>query len=209
VAVASPAAGLRPTEARLGPHFFERTVHDVARDLIGCTIVHGETSGVIVETESYHADDEACHAFGGPTERSRVLFGPPAHAYVYLSYGIHSLLNFVAEPEGEAAAVLIRALEPRERIDLMRRRRGVARAEDLCSGPGKLTQALGVGLELNGSSLVDGPLAVLGRGPDWRSPQIVTAPRIGITKATDLPWRFCAAGSRSLSRPLPRGARSA
>jgi DNA-3-methyladenine glycosylase len=186
----------------LETEFFNRSVHDVARDLIGCTVEHGPTAGVIVETESYHADDEACHAFGGLTRRNSVLFGPPAHAYVYLSYGIHSLLNFVAEPDGDAAAVLMRALEPSKGIGLMRERRGVDRVEDLCSGPGKLSQALGVGLELNGSSLVDGPIRVLPRPAGYR-PEIITAPRVGITKAADLPWRFCAAGSRCVSRPRP------
>ena len=181
-------------------------MHDVARDLIGCTVTHGETAGIIVETESYHADDPACHAFGGPTPRSSVLFGPPAHAYVYLSYGIHSLLNFVAEPEGEAAAVLIRALEPVDGIETMRARRGVSRVEDLCSGPGKLTEALGVGLELNGVSLLDGPIEVAGRVDGWSQPGIVNSERIGITRAADLPWRFCAAGSRFVSRPWPREA---
>ena len=181
--------------------FFDRSVHDVARDLIGCTVAHGETAGVIVETESYHADDEACHAYVGLTPRNEVLFGPPAHAYVYLSYGIHSLLNFVAEPEGDAAAVLIRALEPVAGIDVMRERRRVERVEELCSGPGKLTQALGVGLDLNGVSLTTGPIEVLERDMDL---EVVTAPRVGITKAADLPWRFCAAGSRFVSRPRPR-----
>ena len=160
---------------------------------------------MIVETESYHADDPACHAFGGPTPRSSVLFGPPAHAYVYLSYGIHSLLNFVAEPEGEAAAVLIRALEPVAGIDTMRQRRGIERLEDLCSGPGKLTEALAIGLDLNGVSLGEGPIEVLGREPGLEPiPAIVTAPRIGITKAVEHPWRFCAAGSPFVSRPWPR-----
>ena len=179
-------------------------MHDVARDLIGCTVAHGETAGVIVETESYHADDPACHAFGGPTPRSSVLFGPPAHAYVYLSYGIHSLLNFVAEPEGEAAAVLIRALEPVAGIDTMRARRGIERIEDLCSGPGKLTEALAIGLELNGVSLGEGPIEVLGREPGRDDPTIVTGPRIGITKAVEHPWRFCAAGSPFVSKPWPQ-----
>jgi DNA-3-methyladenine glycosylase len=188
----------------LGTAFYARSVHDVARDLIGCTIAHGETAGVIVETESYHADEEACHAFGGLTARNAVLFGPPAHAYVYLSYGIHSLLNFVAEPEGDAAAVLIRALEPVEGIDLMRRRRGVDALAELCSGPGKLAQALGVGLELNGVSLADGPIRVLARTGAWADATIVAGRRIGITKAVELPWRFCAAGSRFVSRPRPR-----
>ena len=183
--------------------FYTRSVHEVARDLIGCTVEYGETAGVIVETESYHADDEACHAFGGLTERNRVLFGPPGHAYVYLSYGIHSLLNFVAEPEGEAAAVLIRALEPVRGLDLMRERRSVERADELCSGPGKLTQALGIGLELNGVPLETGPIRVGERSPSRSAPAIVTGPRIGITRAAQLPWRFCAAGSRFVSRPRP------
>jgi DNA-3-methyladenine glycosylase len=187
----------------LAPEFFERSVHRVARDLIGCTVVHGRTSGVIVETESYHAEDEACHAFGGPTPRNRVLFGPPGHVYVYLSYGVHSLLNFVAEPDGDAAAVLIRALEPVRGVELMRARRGLQREEDLCSGPGKLSQALGIGLELNGSSLVAGPIRVLRRSGRWSRPNISTSARIGITRATDLPWRFSATDSRCVSRPRP------
>jgi DNA-3-methyladenine glycosylase len=187
----------------LAKSFFDRSVHEVARDLIGCTVAHADTAGVIVETESYHADDEACHAFVGLTPRTRVLFGPPAHAYVYLSYGVHSLLNFVAEPEGEAAAILIRALEPIEGIDVMRARRGVERIEDLCSGPGKLTQALGVGLELNGVRLSEGPIRVLPRANGWSDPALVSSQRVGITKATDLPWRFSAAGSRFVSRPRP------
>jgi DNA-3-methyladenine glycosylase len=192
------------TTRRLSREFFERSVHDVAWDLIGCTVAHGETAGVIVETESYHADDPACHAFGGPTPRSSVLFGPPAHAYVYLSYGIHRLLNFVAEPEDEAAAVLIRALEPLAGIDRMRERRRIERVEDLCSGPGKLTDALAIGLDLNGVSLAEGPIEVLGREPGWADPPIVTAPRIGITKAMEHPWRFCAAGSPFVSKPWPK-----
>jgi DNA-3-methyladenine glycosylase len=192
------------TGERLTADFFSRSVHDVARDLIGCTVAHGETAGVIVETESYHVDDPACHAYGGPTPRSSVLFGPPARAYVYFSYGIHSLLNFVAEPEGEAAAVLIRALEPLEGIDVMRVRRGLQRVQDLCSGPGKLTEALGIGLELNGTSLSDGPLEVRPRAPGWQDPAIVTGPRIGITKAIEHPWRFCAAGSPFVSKPWPK-----
>jgi DNA-3-methyladenine glycosylase len=183
--------------------FFDRSVHEVARDLIGCTIAHGDSAGVIVETESYHADDEACHAFVGLTPRTGVLFGRPAHAYVYLSYGIHSLLNFVAEPEGEAAAVLIRALEPIEGIEVMRARRGIERIEHLCSGPGKLTQALGIGLELNGVPLSEGPLRVLPRATESSEPALVTSQRVGITKATDLPWRFSTAGSRFVSRPRP------
>jgi DNA-3-methyladenine glycosylase len=189
--------------AMLPESFYDRSVHEVARDLIGCTVTHGETAGVIVETESYHADDEACHAFVGLTPRTRVLFGPPAHAYVYLSYGIHSLLNFVAEPEGEAAAVLIRALEPVEGIEVMQARRGLQPVDELCSGPGKLTQALGIGLELNGAPLSEGPIRVLGRVNGSSEPSVISSERVGITKATELPWRFSAAGSRFVSRPRP------
>jgi DNA-3-methyladenine glycosylase len=188
---------------RLEQAFYARSVHDVARDLIGCTVRHGDTAGRIVETESYHMDEAACHAYAGVTNRTSTLFGPPGHAYVYFSYGVHSLLNAVAETEGVGAAVLIRALEPLEGIELMRARRTLERAEDLCSGPGKLTQALGIGLGLNGSSLVDGPIEVHGREPAARPPRIVLGERIGITKAVDLPWRFCDADSRHVSRPWP------
>jgi DNA-3-methyladenine glycosylase len=193
---------------RLERGFYARSVHDVARDLIGCTVRHGGAAGRIVETESYHMDEAASHAYAGVTKRSSTLFGPPAHAYVYFSYGVHSLLNAVAEAEGVGAAVLIRALEPVEGIELMRARRGLDRLEDLCSGPGKLTQALGIGLDLNGSSLVDGPIEVLARDPAARPPRIVLGERIGITKAVDLPWRFCDADSRHVSRPWPAAMRS-
>jgi DNA-3-methyladenine glycosylase len=191
---------------RLGRDFYARSVHDVARDLVGCLVRHGETAGRIVETESYHMDEPACHAYVGLTERTRPLFGPPGHAYVYFSYGIHSLLNAVAEPEGTGAAVLIRALEPVDGLDVMRRRRGVERATDLCSGPAKLTQALEIGLSLNGSSLIDGPIEVLERESQ---PRIAIGERIGITKAADLPWRFCDADSAHVSRPWPAQMRSA
>ena len=198
---------------RLGPDFYARSVHDVARDLIGCVVRHGETAGRIVETESYHMEEPACHAYAGVTERTGTLFGPPGNAYVYFSYGIHSLLNAVAEEEGLGAAVLIRALEPVDGIDVMRERRGVARDEELCSGPGKLTQALGIWLSLNGTSLVDGPIEVLAREPGARDPRVVIGERIGITRAVELPWRFCDADSRHVSRPWPpamrRGAREA
>ena len=198
---------------RLGPDFYARWVHDVAHDLVGCVIRHGETAGRVVETESYHMEEPACHAFAGVTERTSTLFGPPGNAYVYFSYGVHSLLNAVAEEPGVGAAVLIRALEPVDGIELMRRRRKVIRDEDLCNGPGKLTQALGIGLSLNGSSLGDGPIEVLTREPGSREPRIVLGERIGITKAADLPWRFCDADSRHVSRPWPaamrRGAREA
>jgi DNA-3-methyladenine glycosylase len=183
--------------------FFERSVHEVARDLIGCELAVGEAAGVIVETEAYEATDPACHAYIGKTARNEVLFGPPGRAYVYLSYGIHSLLNAVAEPEGSAAAVLIRALEPTKGIELMRARRAREPIEDLCSGPGKLTEALAVGLPLNGADLLAPPFQISGRAPSWNGRQIVAAPRIGITKAAELPWRYCASGSRCVSRPWP------
>jgi DNA-3-methyladenine glycosylase len=192
---------------RFGTDFYERSVHDVARDLIGCVVRHGETAGRIVETESYHMDEPACHAYAGVTERTRTLFGPPGNAYVYFSYGVHSLLNAVAEEPGVGAAVLIRALEPVDGIEAMRERRAIARDEDLCNGPGKLTQALGIGLSLNGTSLSDGPIEVLTREPGSREPRIVLGERIGITKAADLPWRFCDADSRHVSRPWPAAMR--
>jgi len=181
--------------------FYERGVVDVARDLVGCVLRHGETAGTIVETEAYHETEPACHAFVGLTERTRILFGPPARAYVYRSYGIHALFNAVCEDEGVGAAVLIRALEPLEGIDLMRERRGLTRPEDLCSGPGKLAQALGIELHHNGSDLLGGPIAI---EPGSESPELIAGPRIGITKAAELPWRFSAAGSRSVSRPWPK-----
>jgi DNA-3-methyladenine glycosylase len=193
---------------RLPQSFYDRSVHEVARDLIGCVVRHGETAGRIVETESYHMEEPACHAFAGVTERTRTLYGEPGRAYVYFSYGIHSLLNAVAEAEGVGAAVLIRALEPVDGIDVMRARRGIERAEELCSGPGKLTQALDIGLSLNGSSLVDGPIDLLTREPGAREPRVVTGERVGITKAAELPWRFCDADSRHVSRPRPAAMRA-
>ncbi len=193
---------------RLGRDFYARSVHEVARDLIGCVVRHGPTAGRIVETESYHMDEPACHAYAGLTGRTHTLFGEPGHAYVYFSYGLHSLLNAVAEDEGTGAAVLIRALEPVAGIDVMRARRGVERDADLCSGPGRLTQALAIGLDLNGSSLVGGPVEVLAREPGAREPRVVIGRRIGITKAADLPWRLCDAGSRHVSKPWPEEMRA-
>jgi DNA-3-methyladenine glycosylase len=183
--------------------FFDRSVHEVARDLIGCELAVGDAAGVIVETEAYDATDPACHAYIGRTARNEVLFGPPGHAYVYLNYGIHSLLNAVAEPEGSAAAVLIRALEPTAGIDLMRERRGRGEVEELCSGPGKLTEALGVGLALNGADLIEPPFRISPRVAEREGLEIVTSPRIGITKAAELPWRYSVRGSRYVSRPWP------
>ncbi|MEA2156383.1 MAG: DNA-3-methyladenine glycosylase [Solirubrobacteraceae bacterium] len=183
----------------------ERGVVEAAELLVGCTITHGETAGVIVETEAYHEREPACHAFAGLTPRTWPLFAAPGLAYVYRSYGIHALLNVVAEPEDVGAAVLIRALEPLDGVALMAARRGRDRGTDLCSGPGKLTQALGVGLELNATSLLDGPIR-LGPPPEGRPlPRLIAGTRIGITRAVELPWRFCAAGNRHVSRPWPAG----
>ena len=183
--------------------FYDRSVHDVAHDLVGCVIRHGETAGRIVEVESYHQEEPACHAFAGLTERTRVLFGPPGRAYVYRSYGIHALLNAVAEDDGVGAAALIRALEPIDGVELMRARRGLERFEELCSGPGKLTQALGIWLDLNDTPLTGGgPIDILPR--DGHEPEIVTGVRIGITRAMELPWRFVdATRAAYVSRPLP------
>ena len=189
--------------------FYDRPVLEVARDLVGCVVRHGRTAGVIVETEAYHHSEPACHAFVGLTPRTATLYGPPAVAYVYRSYGIHALLNVVCEPEGEGAAVLMRALEPLDGIAEMRARRGPhLRVEDLCSGPGKLTQALGIGLELNGTSLVDGPVRFGPPAAARPAVELAVGPRVGITKAVELPWRFCAAGSRHVSRPWPPGHRA-
>jgi DNA-3-methyladenine glycosylase len=191
-----------PAAERLGVDFFARSVHTVARNLIGCRLFYDGCGGTIVETESYERDDPACHAYAGLTKRTEVLFGPPGRAYVYLSYGIHSLLNAVAEPEGEAAAVLIRALEPTSGLDKMRARRGERPDTDLCSGPGKLTEALGIGLDTNHADLSADPFLFLPSEPG-SSGRIVASPRIGITKAIERPWRFSVAGSPFVSRPRP------
>jgi len=182
-------------------------VLEVARALVGCVVRHDGCAGAIVETEAYHQSEAACHAHVGLTPRTHILFGPPGRAYVYRSYGIHAMLNAVCEPEGVGAAVLIRALEPLEGLERMRERRGLERREDLCSGPGKLTQALGIELDLNGSDLAGGPIAIEPPPPDWPASDLIESPRIGITKAAELPWRFSAAGFRSVSRPWPPGLR--
>jgi DNA-3-methyladenine glycosylase len=198
----------RQVEARLpglDSAFYDRPVLAVARELIGCRVSHDGCSGVIVETEAYHDSEPACHAFVGLTPRTATLFGPPGLAYVYRSYGIHALLNAVCEPAGVGAAVLIRALEPVDGLELMAERRGVAgsrRPRDLCSGPGKLTQALGISLRANGSDLARGPVVISERDLAWGEVDVVIGRRIGITKAVELPWRFCAAGSPHLSAPV-------
>jgi DNA-3-methyladenine glycosylase len=189
--------------------FYDRPVLEVAPDLIGCVVRHGDAAGVIVETEAYHRSEPASHAWAGLTARTEPLFGPPGIAYVYRSYGIHALLNAVCDHVDSGAAVLIRALEPLDGIEVMRARRRVARDEDLCNGPGKLTQALAIGLELNRSSLLDGPIRIEPRAPGWEAPAIDVGKRIGITKAVDLDWRFCARGNRHVSRPWPAGVHAA
>jgi DNA-3-methyladenine glycosylase len=191
---------LAPSRLEVG--FFDRSVHDVAHDLIGCALLYDGVGGVIVEAESYERDDPACHAYVGLTERTAPLFGPPGRAYVYLSYGVHSCLNFICEPEGEAAAVLVRALEPRWGLEEMSRRRGRDHVRELCSGPGKLTEALGIGLDVNRAPLTEPPFELRHRDDGWREVAVATGPRIGITRAAEVPWRFCAAGSEYLSRPL-------
>jgi DNA-3-methyladenine glycosylase len=188
--------------------FYERPVLEVATDLIGCVVACGGSTGVIVETEAYHHSEPACHAFVGLTPRTSVLFGPPGVAYVYRSYGIHACLNAVCEPPGTGAAVLIRALEPLDGIEAMRARRALDRLESLCSGPGKLTQALGITLDHNGSSLVRGPVVFSEPPPSWPQIRVTAGPRVGINKAAELPWRFCVAGSAYLSRPAGGRTRS-
>ncbi len=184
------------------PGFYNRPVLEVARELIGCVVTHGPCSGVIVETEAYHDSEPACHAHIGLTPRTRTLFGPPGRAYVYRSYGIHALLNAVCEREGVGAAVLIRALEPVDGVALMQERRGLDGLRALCSGPGKLTQALGIGLEHNDADLRHGPVTITARPARWRAPDLEVDTRIGITKAAELPWRFSAAGSGFISSPV-------
>ena len=183
----------------------ELPVVEAAELLVGCTITHGDTAGVIVETEAYHDSEPACHAFTGLTPRTWPLFEAPGIFYVYRSYGVHALLNVVVEAAGTGAAVLIRALEPIAGEELMHERRGRPRLTDLCSGPGKLTQALGIGLDLNATSVRDGPIGLGPPPPDRPPPRLVVGTRIGITRAIELPWRFCAAGNRHVSRPRPRG----
>jgi DNA-3-methyladenine glycosylase len=198
-----PRPAASPAPAGAGP--FAAPVVALARALVGWDVWHEGVGGRIVETEAYHDSEPACHAHVGRTARTHVLFGPPGRAYVYRSYGIHALLNVVAEPEGIGAAVLLRALEPLGGVEQMRVRRGVERLEDLCSGPGKLTQALGIGLDLNDSDLRAGPIQLVAPVAGAPAPRLVAGPRIGITKAADLPWRFAEAACRFVSRPRPPG----
>ena len=177
--------------------FFARSVHDVAPDLIGATLLIDGVGGIIVEVEAYHHTDPAAHSFRGPTPRNLVMFGPAGFAYVYRSYGIHWCVNFVCEKEGSASAVLIRALQPTHGIPAMRRRRGVPDERALCSGPGKLCEALGITIKHSTLPLDVPPFALHARR---EKPDIVAGVRIGITKAADLPWRYGLKGSRFLSK---------
>jgi len=181
----------------LAREFFGRSVHELAPELIGATLLVDGVGGVIVELEAYDNEDPAAHGYRGRTERNRSMFGPPGHAYVYRSYGIHWCLNFVCREEGHGAGVLIRAIEPLHDIEVMRERRGLQDLRLLCSGPGRVGQALGITRELNGARLDRPPFKVLAA---TEAHEIVAGPRIGISKAIEVPWRFGLAGSRFLSR---------
>jgi len=185
--------------SRLRRAFFDRSVHDVAPELIGATLMVNEIGGLIVEVEAYHHMDPAAHSYNGPTPRNAVMFGPPGVAYVYRSYGIHWCLNFVCEPAGSASAVLIRALEPTLGLAAMRRRRGLSDERALCSGPGKLAQALGVTIKHNGLALDRPPFELRAR---TAAPEIAVGVRIGISKAVEHPWRYGLKGSPFLSKPF-------
>jgi DNA-3-methyladenine glycosylase len=191
---------------RLGRSFFRRSVHEVAPDLIGATLTFDGVGGRIVEVEAYHHTDAAAHSFRGPTRRNAVMFGPPGYAYVYRSYGIHWCLNFVCEPEGSASAVLIRAIEPTVGLPTMRRRRGMRDERLLCSGPGRVCEALRITAAHNGLALDAPPFALSAR---TGAIEVVAGPRIGITKAADLPWRYGLKGSRFLSKPFAPTAKPA
>ena len=185
--------------ARLRRAFFGRSVHEVAPELIGATLLVDGAGGVIVEVEAYHHTDPAAHSYIGRTERNAVMFGPAGYAYVYRSYGIHWCLNFVCEAAGSASAVLLRALQPTQGLQLMRRRRGLTEPRDLCSGPGKLAQALGITHKHNGLALDRPPFELRAR---TATPEIAVGPRIGITKAVEHPWRYGLKGSPFLSKPF-------
>ena len=186
---------------RLTKSFFRRSVHEVAPDLIGATLRFDGVGGRMVEVEAYHHTDPAAHSFRGQTERNAVMFGPPGYAYVYRSYGIHWCLNFVCAPEGSASAVLIRALEPTAGLSTMRRRRGVTDPRLLCSGPGRLCEALRISRRHNGFALDEAPFELFARSD---AVEVVAGPRIGITKAVNKPWRYGLKGSRFLSKPFKR-----
>lgn len=179
--------------------FFARSVLEVAPDLIGATLLFNGVGGIIVEVEAYHHTEPAAHSFNGPTPRNRIMFGPPGFSYVYRSYGIHWCVNFVCEKVGEASAVLIRALQPTHGLAAMRRRRGLEEERSLCSGPGKLCQALGITIKHSELPLDTPPFALYAR---VGKAELATGVRIGITKAADLPWRYGLKDSRFVSKPF-------
>lgn len=183
---------------------FEGPSHEVARRLVGVTLLVDGVGGRIVETEAYDSTEPAAHSFGGPRPRNAALFGPPGHAYVYRSYGLHWCLNFVCREAGHGAGVLIRALEPTHGIARMRERRGLEIARLLCAGPGRVGQALGVDSSFNDMALDAPPFALLARPNDHPPLEVEVGPRIGISKAIELPWRFGEKGSRYLSKPFGR-----
>lgn len=184
---------------RLSRSFFDRSVHEVAPDLIGATFLFNGAGGIIVEVEAYHHTDPAAHSFNGMTERNAVMFGPPGFSYVYRSYGIHWCVNFVCEAEGSASAVLIRGLQPTHGIAAMKRRRGLDDERLLCSGPGRLCEALGITHAHNGLRLDRPPFEL--RAASER-PEVAAGVRIGISKAVELPWRYGLKGSKFLSKPF-------
>jgi DNA-3-methyladenine glycosylase len=184
---------------RLSRAFFKRGVLEVAPELIGATLLFKGVGGRIVEVEAYRQTDPAAHSYGGPTARNAVMFGPPGYAYVYRSYGIHWCLNFVCEPKGSASAVLLRAIEPTIGLPAMRRRRGIKEDRLLCSGPGRLCEALGITIAHYGLPLDEPPFELFARSAEV---EVVAGPRIGLTKAVDYPWRYGLKGSRFLSKPF-------
>jgi DNA-3-methyladenine glycosylase len=186
-------------KVRIRRSFFARSVHEIAPELIGAMLLVDGAGGRIAEVEAYHHTDPAAHSYRGPTERNAVMFGPPGYAYVYRSYGIHWCLNFVCEPAGSASAVLIRAVEPLEGLAKMRRRRGLSNERLLCSGPGRLAQAMGVTRAHNGLPLDRLPFELYARED---TPEVVAGVRIGITKAAELPWRYGLKDSPFLSKPF-------
>jgi DNA-3-methyladenine glycosylase len=188
-----------PKPPRLRKSFFDRSVHAVAPELIGATFLFGGAGGIITEVEAYHHTDPAAHSYNGQTPRNAVMFGPAGYVYVYRSYGIHWCINFVCEAEGSASAVLLRAIEPTVGLAAMQRRRRNADVRALCSGPGRLTEALGITVAQNGLAVDAPPFELRAR---TGTVEIVAGPRIGITKAADLPWRYGLAGSRFLSKPF-------
>jgi DNA-3-methyladenine glycosylase len=195
-----PSAPIPPSLGKaLNRGFFDRSVLRVASDLIGTTFLVDGVGGIIVEVEAYHHSEPAAHSFNGPTPRNLVMFGPAGFSYVYRSYGIHWCVNFVCEHEGSASAVLIRALEPNHGIAAMRRRRGLHDERSLCSGPGKLCEALGITIAQSELPLDRPPIALHAR---TGKVEIVSGVRIGITKAIDLPWRYGLKGSKFLSKPF-------